>query len=95
MSHCLNGKWRFCLAGGIAASIIMFADLISTGMGLFGGGESAGPAGSGGVPPESSSATAVSGGPFASGGVMMGGTDTKTILIIGAIALAAIFFLKR
>lgn len=66
------------------------------GMGLFGGGESAGPTGSGGVPPETSSATAVSGGTFKPGSVSFGGgLDTKTILIIGAVALAAVFLLKR
>ena len=49
----------------------------------------------GGESEASSSATAVSGGPFTSGGVTLGksGIDTKTIMII-AVALVALFLLK-
>lgn len=59
---------------------------LSGGGGLFGGG---------GEAPAVSSAT--SGGPFTSGSVTVGkgGIDTQTIMIIGAVALIALFLLKR
>jgi len=65
---------------------------MAAGSGMFGaggmmGGESEAP----------SSATAISGGPFTSGGVTLGegGIDTQTIMIIVAAALVALFLLKR
>jgi len=91
------GKWRFYRLGGIAISIIMLAAALplfeaATGGGMFGaggmmGGESDAP----------SSATAISGGPFTSGGVTIGkgGMDTQTIMIIAGVALVALFLLKR
>lgn len=43
-----------------------------------------------------SAANAGSGGPFTSGGISFGkGIDTTMILIVGAIALAALFIFKR
>jgi len=41
--------------------------------------------------------SATSGGPFTSGSVTVGkgGIDTQTIMIIGAVALVALFLLKR
>ena len=65
----------------------------ASGGGMFGAG---GMLGGGGEAP--SSATAVSGGPFTSGGVTIGkggGIDTQTLMIIGAVALVALFMLKR
>ena len=81
----------------IAILIIMFESLISSvaGGGMFGagglmGGESETP----------SASNAYSGGPFTSGAVTMGGggvnggIGTSTILIVGAVALIALFLFK-
>ena len=66
---------------------------MASGGGMFGAG---GMMGGGSEAP--SSATAISGGgAFTSGGVTLGkgGIDTQTIMIIGAVALVALFLLKR
>lgn len=89
----MSGEWRSYRSGGIATSIIMLAQMAQMAGGMFGagglmGGESEAP----------SSATAVSGGPFTSGSVTIGkggGIDTQTIIIIAAVALVALFLLKR
>jgi len=45
---------------------------------------------------EPTSATATSGGPFTSGAISFGSAlDTKTILVIGAIVLVALFLWKK
>jgi len=90
----MSGEWRFYHSDGIATSIIMIAQMaqMAAGSGMFGAG---GLMGSELETP--SSATAISGGPFTSGGVTLGkdGIDTQTIMIIGAVALVALFLLKR
>ena len=75
----------------IAAALPLLQE--AAGSGMFGGGGMFG-----GESEASSSATAISGGgPFTSGGVTLGkgGIDTRTIMIIGAVALVALFLLKR
>ena len=108
---CLNIK-RFVLGkcwvsggpvcGGTAILNIMFAGLIQAGSGLLSGGSIGGDddGGAAGMELELDQelkTTTVSGGPFTSGAVSVGGggVDTKTIMVIGAVALVALFLLKR
>lgn len=78
------------VTGGIAVFNFMLFEAASAFLSSAGGG---GMFGSGEAP---SSAYASSGGPFTSGGVSFGkGLDTTTIIIIGAVVLAALYFWKK